>query len=139
MLAQPLPSPLAVPEGMPYPAWHSCLSNSASLSDYSNWGNFTDIPNQMSLEQPMEAASAARLRRGYAASVSYTDANVGVVLSALDGLGLAQSTIVMLIGDHGCAPIDAPCTQCLRHGDPIHARKGPTPPPPPPPTPRCWK
>jgi hypothetical protein len=21
-------------------------------------------------------------------------------------------------------PIDAPCTQCLRHGDPIHARKG---------------
>jgi hypothetical protein len=22
------------------------------------------------------------------------------------------------------APIDAPCTRCLRHGDPIHARKG---------------
>jgi hypothetical protein len=21
-------------------------------------------------------------------------------------------------------PIDAPCTRCLRHGDPIHARKG---------------
>ena len=23
-----------------------------------------------------------------------------------------------------CVPIDAPCRQCLRHGDPIHANKG---------------
>eukprot|EP01047_Picozoa_sp_COSAG01_P027981 COSAG01_NODE_1865_length_9036_cov_6.511022_10_plen_52_part_00 len=22
-----------------------------------------------------------------------------------------------------CGPIDAPCTHCLRHGDPMHAQK----------------
>ena len=86
---------------MPYPAWHSCLSDAQSPSDYSNWGNFTDIPNEMSLKQPMEPASAARLRRGYAASVSYTDQNIGTVMSAVDGLGLGGSTIVLMIGDHG--------------------------------------
>ena len=44
----------------------------------------------------MEPSSAARLRRGYAASVSYTDRNVGLLLDGLDTLGLADSTIVMV-------------------------------------------
>jgi arylsulfatase A-like enzyme len=97
----PAPVPLAVPTAMPYAAWHSCLSNNPSPSHYSNWGNFTDIPNAMTLQQPMNANSAARLRRGYAASVSYTDRNVGTVMDALDATGLANATVVILIGDHG--------------------------------------
>ena len=38
---------------------------------------------------------------GYYASASYMDAQVGRVLDALDRLGLRESTIVVLWGDHG--------------------------------------
>jgi arylsulfatase A-like enzyme len=41
------------------------------------------------------------MRHGYFASVSYSDAQVGKVLAELDRLGLAESTIVVLWGDHG--------------------------------------
>ena len=40
-------------------------------------------------------------RHGYYACVSYIDAQVGRVLGALDKLGLRDSTIVILWGDHG--------------------------------------
>jgi iduronate 2-sulfatase len=39
--------------------------------------------------------------RAYYASVSYMDAQVGLVLEALEQLGLAENTIVVLWGDHG--------------------------------------
>lgn len=41
------------------------------------------------------------LRRAYFASVSYIDAQVGMVLDSLDELGLAGNTIVIVWGDHG--------------------------------------
>ncbi len=40
-------------------------------------------------------------RQGYYACVSYADALVGNILSALDELGLRENTIVVLWGDHG--------------------------------------
>lgn len=40
-------------------------------------------------------------RHGYYASVSYVDAQIGKVIHALDALGLAENTIVVLWGDHG--------------------------------------
>lgn len=40
-------------------------------------------------------------RHGYYACVSYADAQVGRLLSALDELGLRENTIVVLWGDHG--------------------------------------
>ena len=95
----PAPKPVSPPKSSPYCAWHSCLSRNPSPAAFSDWGNFTDIPNEMTYEQPMEAATAARLRRGYAASVSYTDANVGEILGALGEAGLASSTVVVLLGD----------------------------------------
>lgn len=40
-------------------------------------------------------------KHGYYASVSYVDAQVGLILDALDSLGLAGNTVVVLLGDHG--------------------------------------
>ena len=94
------PVPLHVPKSMPYVAWHSCLSR-APGADYSDWGNFSDIPNAMTLDTPMDAASAARLRRGYSASISYTDDNIGKIIDTASSLGLLDSAAVALIGDHG--------------------------------------
>jgi uncharacterized sulfatase len=44
---------------------------------------------------------ARELIKGYLASVSYVDAQVGRLLDALDKSGLADNTIVLLWGDHG--------------------------------------
>lgn len=41
------------------------------------------------------------LRQGYCAAISYTDAQVGLVLDALEKEGLADNTVVILWGDHG--------------------------------------
>lgn len=48
-----------------------------------------------------DPAYARRLREAYAASVSYMDAQVGRVLSALAESGLADSTVVVIWSDHG--------------------------------------
>ena len=41
------------------------------------------------------------LRRAYYAAVSYADYNIGRLLDKLSDLGLADSTVVVLWGDHG--------------------------------------
>jgi uncharacterized sulfatase len=46
-------------------------------------------------------AEARELIKGYLASVSYADAQVGRVLAALKASGQADNTIVILWGDHG--------------------------------------
>ena len=51
----------------------------------------TTLPDQIVLD----------MRRAYYASVSYIDDQIGQVLAELDRLGLADSTIVSLWGDHG--------------------------------------
>ena len=45
--------------------------------------------------------TARILKRGYYASVSYVDAQVGKLLGSLEELGLADNTIVVIWGDHG--------------------------------------
>ena len=40
-------------------------------------------------------------KHGYYACISYIDAQVGLLLDALDELGLADNTIVVFLGDHG--------------------------------------
>lgn len=64
------------------------------------WGElrrYKDMPQT----GPLTDAQQLRLIHGYHASVSYMDAQAGRVLDALDRLGLATNTIVILWGDHG--------------------------------------
>ena len=64
-----------------------------------NWeiANYPDIPNK----RPLPDKLAKTLIRGYRACVTFTDAQIGKLLKALDDLGLADDTIVVLFGDHG--------------------------------------
>jgi len=76
-----------LPAGTPEFVGH----NNSELKSYS------DIPNQGEISD----ALARRLRHGYYAAISYMDAQVGVVLDALEKEGLAASTVIVLWGDHG--------------------------------------
>ncbi len=51
----------------------------------------------------IDAAEAKLSIHGYRACVSYTDAQIGKILTTLTSLGLDQNTIVVLWGDHGWA------------------------------------
>jgi arylsulfatase A-like enzyme len=75
------------PEGAPASALHS-------------WGelrSYLGVPSQ----GPLSEAQSRELVHGYYAATSYMDAQVGRVLDALDRLGLADNTVVVLWGDHG--------------------------------------
>jgi iduronate 2-sulfatase len=50
---------------------------------------------------PMDDDLARKLKHGYYACVTYTDANIGKLLAELDRLKLRDNTIVVLWGDHG--------------------------------------
>ncbi|MFA5814252.1 MAG: sulfatase [Bacteroidales bacterium] len=67
-------------------------NNSVELRTYTN------IPDG---NEPISDETSRMLIHGYYACVSYVDAQVGIVLNALDSLGLAQNTIVVLLGDNG--------------------------------------
>jgi iduronate 2-sulfatase len=58
---------------------------------------YADIPK----EGPIPEEIARRLRHGYHAAISYMDAQVGVMLDALDREGLTDNTVIVLWGDHG--------------------------------------
>ncbi len=65
--------------------------------DLSELRNFKDIPK----EGPITEELGKRLLHGYLASVSYMDAQVGVVLDELGRLRLRDRTVVVLLGDNG--------------------------------------
>lgn len=52
-------------------------------------------------EDPLPSEMQRLFRRGYYASVSFVDAQVGRLLDALDERGLTENTLVVLFGDHG--------------------------------------
>ena len=53
------------------------------------------------IDDPPTEAQARRLTHAYMACVSYVDEQVGKIVDELDRLGLADSTIIVLFGDHG--------------------------------------
>ena len=82
-----LPDNYYPPEDAPEEAIH----NFGELRNY--WG----VPKK----GPVSDAMARTLIRGYYACVSYTDAQIGKVLDALESEGLSNKTIIILWGDHG--------------------------------------
>ena len=58
---------------------------------------YRDIPN----ENVLSDSKMLELIRGYAASTSFMDAQVGRVLNQLDALGLTENTVIIFCSDHG--------------------------------------
>ncbi len=83
----PLPAIDHLPAGAPEFAGHT----NGELHAYK------DVPTA----NPIPADFAKTLRHGYYACISYTDAQIGRLLDALDAEGLAENTVVVLWGDHG--------------------------------------
>jgi arylsulfatase A-like enzyme len=88
--------PLARTPSVPTGAPEMAINNMRELRGYAD---FSGVPHPF--KGSITEAEARRLKHGYYASVSYIDAQVGRLLDALDSLGLAQNTIVVLWGDHG--------------------------------------
>lgn len=64
------------------------------------WGElraYSDIPKK----GPLTDAKTRELQHGYAACVSFSDAQVGKVMAEVDRLGLREDTVIVLWGDHG--------------------------------------
>ncbi len=83
----PEPAQSTPPRGAPPVALH----DSTELRGYSDMPKIGPVPPEQ----------AIALRRGCYASTSFTDAQVGRVLAALDRSGLAKNTLVVLWSDHG--------------------------------------
>lgn len=82
-----LPENYKIPRGAPDVSIH----NSGELRSYAG------IPPK----GPVSEETARNLIHGYYACVSYTDAQIGKLLAALDEMKLSENTIVVLWGDHG--------------------------------------
>lgn len=65
--------------------------------------NFGELRNYAAVPKtgPVSDQMARTLIRGYYACVSYTDAQIGRLLDALEENGLSENTVVALWGDHG--------------------------------------
>jgi iduronate 2-sulfatase len=87
------------PEDIELPARNEWPEGMPKLAG-SDWGElraYTGIPQK----GPVDETTMRMLIHGYYACVSYMDAQVGRVLGELDRLGLRESTVVILWGDHG--------------------------------------
>ncbi len=76
------------PEKVKSPYWHRS-------------GEFYKYNFPFPKEHPLPPKDQLHVRRAYLAAARYTDRQVGKVLDALQRLGLADSTIVIVWGDHG--------------------------------------
>lgn len=75
--------------------------NKASLHESAEFNQYKLGEEKASLQNPVSDAYARKLRHGYYASISYVDAQIGKVLTALRKAGLDKNTIIVVWGDHG--------------------------------------
>ena len=75
--------------------------NSGELRGYTDIPPLTSFTDQKPYGITLPVDKQKELIHGYYAAISYTDANVGKLLDALDSLGLTKNTIIVLWGDHG--------------------------------------
>jgi iduronate 2-sulfatase len=68
-----------------------------AYSDIPPIASFSD--QKVGMDLPVDKQK--ELIHGYYAATSYTDAQIGILLNALDSLGLSKNTIIVLWGDHG--------------------------------------
>jgi len=73
----------------------------ASLQQSGEFNSYKKGEEKASLSEAVSDEYARKLRHGYFAAVSYTDAQIGRVLAALKQLQLDKNTIIVLWGDHG--------------------------------------
>ncbi|SNR78029.1 Arylsulfatase A [Lutibacter agarilyticus] len=86
---------LAVPqkqsEGTPKWAFHS----------FGELRNMSDIDSRLDTGDVLPEAKQRELIHGYMACISYVDAQIGILLDALEERNILDETIVVLWGDHG--------------------------------------
>lgn len=94
-------------EDMPLAPFQEHAKNTFEFIYHNSWElrSYTDIPLWTSFTDKREAKipvhKQKELIHGYYATISYVDAQIGILLNALDSLGLSDNTIVVLWGDHG--------------------------------------
>jgi arylsulfatase A-like enzyme len=76
-----------------------------SLHNFGELRAYSNIPGR-GQTGPLSIPLSRDLIHGYYACVSYVDALVGRLLAELDNQGLAENTIVVLLGDHGWNLLD---------------------------------
>lgn len=93
--------PVAKFQEKPENAVDIALHNAGEIRAYSDIPSLLEFTDQKDYGLTLPINKQKELIHGYYAAVSYTDANVGILLNALDSLGLTNNTIIVLWGDHG--------------------------------------
>ncbi len=75
--------------------------NSGELSSYSGVKEFAKYTDKSVNKFGLAIEKQKELVHAYYAAVSYTDAQVGILLNTLEKLGTLNNTIIVLWGDHG--------------------------------------
>lgn len=96
-------------DDMPVAAFQEKSKNGVDIAYHSagEIRKYTDIPPLLSFTDQKDFGltlpidKQKELIHGYYAAVSYSDAQVGLILDKLDALGLTKNTIIVLWGDHG--------------------------------------
>ena len=95
-------------EAMPLAEFQEHSKNGPFIAYHSSGElrNYTDIPAFVTMPADsnrigLKVEKQRELIHGYYAAVSYTDAQVGILLNTLDSLGILKNTIIVLWGDHG--------------------------------------
>ena len=104
------------PYGQPPVAWWNCSSEEDWPKQLPPLSPVEPLPDDLtqvylrawvhtpptpSLDQPIPTSTNQELRRAYLSAVSWADHQLGRLLDALESLGLAESTAIVLHADHG--------------------------------------